>query len=253
MPTFYFSRKGKLIADLKFIIRKTIKCGVKIFGVNLATLRKRIDTLLFVIKKVRSASPVITLKKLITSIYQRKIYTVYRLSINDLSFQDEQLESTIRINKYADLLKYNDASYWISKRDLLSNALKQFSSGASLYTIVKNETLAHFGWMISGNNKKFLNKTGLTFDPSVNGLVLNDFFTNPSYTQQEFFIDVLKNIVALSRSSDTEEIFILHAGNKDAWHNAIELTGFEEYDKLIRISILRTVKDKQFPKRRKNN
>ena len=50
-PTFYFSRKRKQIADLKFFIKNTIKKGLNINPANSNKWRKRIATILFVFKK----------------------------------------------------------------------------------------------------------------------------------------------------------------------------------------------------------
>lgn len=238
MPTFYFSRSKKLLGDLKHIIRETIKNGLKIFGIDLTVLRRRIDTQLYVLKKGLTTSPKITIHKLISSICHRRIFTLYRLLISDRPLHEVQDDSTIRINSYSDLLKYNDSSYWISKRDLLSNSLKQFSNRASLYTVLQNETLAHFGWMISGNSKNLLSETGFVIAPADKSILINGIVTNPNYLQEEFFINVIKSVIALNKSSNTEEIYILHTGNKGAIHNAIKLAGFEVYGRMHRLRIL---------------
>jgi hypothetical protein len=234
MPTFYFSGKRKQIADLKFFIRKTIKKGLNINPTNKNTWVKRIDTFRFIIKKVLSTSPVITFGKLISLICPRTIHTLYRLTIKDQFLQDEQPDSAIKINNYSDLLKYNESSYWKSKRDLLFKALKRFSRGAALYTIVQNETLTHFGWIISGNDKSFLKVTGLKSEPPVNSVVFYDTIANPNYINHDSFTNVIKNIIALSRLSNTEEVFIQVSGNMGVFNKAIELAGFEVYGRLRR-------------------
>lgn len=229
LPTFYFSRNRKLIGDLKLFVGNTIKKGLNINPANRNTWRKRLNTLLFVFKKVMSSSPTRTVKELISSMFHRKTNTLYGLSIKDQSNQDEVPDRNISVNKYTDLLKYDDSSYWISKRDLLSNALRQFSKKASVFTVVKNETLAHFGYIISGNDKNFSKVTGIDFELPVSSLAFYNITTNPYYMKQEFFTILIKDIVALSKSSNTEELFILVSGKKGVFNKAIELAGFEVY------------------------
>ena len=71
--------------------------------------------------------------------------------------------------------------------------------------------------------------TGSKIEPSANSLTFYDIKTHPDYAEPVFFTIIIKNIIAYSKSLNTEEIFILVSGKKGVFNQAIELAGFEEY------------------------
>ena len=60
----------------------------------------------------------------------------------------------MRKQKFVDLLEYSGSNPWKSRKSLLSQASKQFASGETLYSIIKDDCLAHWGWLTKGGNNK---------------------------------------------------------------------------------------------------
>jgi hypothetical protein len=245
MPTICFSKKEKIIADLDFFIRKAMKNLLILAGLEPYTFKSKLDKYVALLKKYPKIALLKLLRKLISIVYEENIYMYYKLCTDDVSLPNLQSDKSININSYSDLLLYNDSNPWLQKADLLSQALRRFSSGETVYTIVENGVLVHYGWMDSCGKQHRFTEGDMVFDTPKNSIVLYDFFTDPNFPKQRLFTKTLEKMLIECRKFDTEEIFIATSDNNILPRDIIG-TGFEFYRKYQRIKVLGYVRMKKY-------
>ncbi|MBI9063365.1 MAG: GNAT family N-acetyltransferase [Marinilabiliaceae bacterium] len=246
MPTICFCKKEKIISDLKYFIRKIVRNCLVFAGVDPGNFKNKLENDVVLFKKNPKAVLLGTLSKLILFVYARENYIYYRLLIDDVSQTNFQSDKSININNYSDLLLYNESNAWLKKRDLLSRALKRFSSEEILYTIVENKMLVHYGWMTKGGKQHRLPELDMVFDSPANSIILHDFFIDPNFREQGLYTKTIEKMLIECRKFGYEEIFIMASEKKIPSRSVIEKIGFKVYRKFRRIKVLGFVRMKEY-------
>lgn len=246
MPTIYFFKKDKIIADLKYFIRKTIKNWIISAGAQPDIVKNNQDNALAMLKKIPRVTPLKIIRKLISILYERNVYILYKFIIDDVALNNFQSEENITINNYSDLLLYNESNQRIKKTDLLSIALKRFSSEELLFTIVLNGILAQYGWMTKGQTSYRFTELDMEIDTPENSFILYDFFTEPNFLKQELYRKTLEKMLIECRKKNAKEAFIWVSENNIPSKSVIEKVGFKVYRKFHRTKSLWSVQKKEY-------
>jgi hypothetical protein len=229
-PTIYFFRKDKIISDVKYLIKETMKKCIKLTGGQPDVVREKLGNAFSKLKRNLSLAPGEIIRKLITLPYKKKVYFLYRLLTNDLTLNFSQPEYAISINNFSDLLLYNNSNPNIEKKaDLFSLSLKHFSSEDILYTIVSGGILAQYGWMAKGGGSFAIDDIDTSFDTPVNSYILSDFFTEPNLNNQDLYSKTLEKMLVDCKKNGATEVFIAVDQNDLSSRSIIEKTGFKVF------------------------
>lgn len=229
IPTIYFIKRDKLFADFKDIIRKTTKNLISSTGAKPKIVKSRLDNALKEAKKIWKTITSGNLKKTISIFYERKVYLLYKFSINGISLNDFQNHENIAVNKYSDLLLYNDSRQDLKKSELLSVALKRFATKDLLFSLILNDTLVQYGWMTSeGGNHRFTN-FDIKLDYPENSCLLYDFFTEPGFSKPELFKKILEKMLIECVSNGVSDVFTWITEDSVTDRIITETAGFRIY------------------------
>jgi hypothetical protein len=178
-PKFYFNKKGEIkdviIHQMKFISKKTLS------HVGIDTHRIRdlpINVKLF--KRMIPSEVFVGITKLL---YNNRTYLLYRLLTETAEISGVR-DTEINVQKYADLLAFTESNPWTTRHDLLSEALKRFSAGETLYSITRKGILVHYRWMTKGGKRHRFREVDLTFNSPSDSVILYDFHTEPQFCRQ---------------------------------------------------------------------
>jgi hypothetical protein len=241
MPTIYFSRKGKIIADYKLFLRNTGKYIISKIGGQPEVLSGKLKDFTKSVKIIFNSKPSVITRNLISSFYDKKVYIVYKLDIDNYSMIDHN--HPVRINKYPDLLLSADpnSSY---KKELLKNALRHFCQEDLLYTVVLDGVLAQYGWMTRGGACQKPPDEIMQFDTPVNSYILYDFFTEKNF-KKELLHDILGHMIDECRTKGAAEAYIPVNEINISERNLIQESGFKMHHKFIKTRTLGFVKTRE--------
>jgi hypothetical protein len=235
IPTFYFFRKDKIIADLKYLIGKTLKNLILSLGGQPKIVKNKLDNTLAILKKNFRLTPLKFIGKLSSVIYERNVYVLFRILVDDASTKDFLTCEDINMNSYSDLLLYNNSNPTLDKKsDLFSAALRHFSSDDILYTKVSDGVLIQYGWMTKGRKNYRFTDFDAEFDFPDNSYLLNDFFTAPHPGKQDIYEMTLETMLLNCRKNGAKEVFIGVNQNDLLSGSIIEKVGFKVYRKFQR-------------------
>jgi hypothetical protein len=246
-PTFYFYKKDKIVADLKYFIRKTVKKSIISAGADPDIVKNRLGNVLSILKKNSKLSPLKMLRNLISIAYKRNVYLLYRFLIDDLSLKNIVIDENININNYSDLLLYNNSNPNIEKKsDFFSASLRHFSSEDLSYTILSDGILAQSGWMTKGGKGYRMTEVDMDFYSPENSYILFDFFTEPNLNKQELYSKTLEKMLSDCKNNGAKEVFIAVNENEISSRSIIEKVGFKVYRKFQRTKTLWIDHKKEF-------
>jgi Acetyltransferase (GNAT) domain len=238
MPTIYFFKKDKIISDLKYLIRKSIKNLIISVGAQPDIVKDKLDNVLAMLKKIPKITPLKIIRKLNSILYERNVCVLYKFLIDDVSLNNFQSEESISINSYSDLLLYSNSNPLVKKTDLLSIALRRFASEEVLYTIVLNGLLAQYGWLTKGGNSHRFSEFNLELDFPEGSFILYDFYTEPNFSKLDLYKKTLEKMLIECRKNSVKEVYILVSENNIPSRSVIEKVGFKVYRKFQRTKTL---------------
>ena len=226
-PVFYFARMEKFRADTFVCVNVCAKKALSLAGLRPESIKR----MLVHIQSCLPALQRITFKKMIRRllllIHEKHTYLQYTYTFDDVSKIDS--EPDVHVQNYADLLRYTGSNPWLTRTALLAEASKRFSKGEALYSIVKDATLTHYGWVSKGAKTHKLDKVDMEFKTSPQAVVLYDFYTEPKYRRQGLYIRNIKQMLYDSFHEGYKEAYIgvLHENLPSKL--AIEKAGFRLY------------------------
>jgi GNAT superfamily N-acetyltransferase len=247
IPTIYFFKKDKIFSDLKYIMSKTIKNLILSVGGKPKIVKNKLDNTLSMLKNISKLTPLTIIRQLISKVYQKNVYVLYRLLIDDFSPKNFKSYENIAINRYSDLLLYNNSNPYIQRKsDLFSAALRHFSSEDLLYTIVSDSVLAQYGWITKGRKNHKIEDFDIEFDFPENSYLLYDFFTEPNFRKQDLYTKTLETMLNDCTKNGTKEVFIGVYENDFSSRKIFENIGFKIYRKLQRTKTFWMVNKKEY-------
>ena len=238
MPMIYFNTIDKLkdefICILKFYAKSLLTMGGRsekfitfIREINIKDFQNKLKRITF--GKVA--------RKFIYLFYNNRVYLRYRLKKEDFTFKNN---TSIKVNKqkYADLLEYSGSNPWKSKQEIVSGALDRFANGETLYSIMIDNLLAHWGWLTKGGKTHFFTEVDMTCDSLPNTYILYDFYTEPKYRRKKLYLINMIEMINDSFENGADEVFIGVRRDNFPSRKAIEKVGFKLYQTFINRRIL---------------
>jgi hypothetical protein len=245
-PAIYFIKRDKIIVDVKHFVRQTIK---KIFistGIKPQIIKDKLEKISEGLKEISTLPPKEIITKLFSVFYKKDVYVLFRYLIDDKVKNYLQNNEIINVNKYSDLLLYNNSNVGIrSRSDLFSMALKHFASEDLLYSTVLNGVLAQYAWMARGGKSHRLESVGMEFNSPEGSSFLFDFFTEPNSSKKELCAKTLEKMLSDCRQNNVKEVFIGLPENEMATNSIIQNAGFGVYRKFVRTKTLSIVRKKE--------
>ena len=141
MPTFHFTRTGRVAADLRRGLRRQIKAALLAAGgaPRLARAQDRVGQLRAALSGAGRGRA--------QALYQRRELQVYHVDAPpEIDAVDDALAPPLRVQRYQDLLRQTAALPPGDYQPLLSEALRRFSAGDVLYTATQDGRLVFSGW-----------------------------------------------------------------------------------------------------------
>jgi RimJ/RimL family protein N-acetyltransferase len=130
-------------------------------------------------------------------------------------------------NRLGDLLAYQPAEGWQAPRQaFLREALQRIERGETVYTLVQDGRLVHYGW-IHQRRQAWLPEVGLRLELPEGAVTFYDFYTHPQYRGRGFYQSALRHMLAETAASpQVRQIHIaVLAGNAPS-RRSIEKVGF---------------------------
>jgi hypothetical protein len=112
-PAIYFIKRDKIIVDVKHFVRQTIK---KIFistGIKPQIVKDKLEKISEGLKEISTLPPKEIITKLFSVFYKKDVYVLFRYLIDDKVKNYLQNNEIINVNKYSDLLLYNNSNVGI--------------------------------------------------------------------------------------------------------------------------------------------
>jgi hypothetical protein len=106
--------------------------------------------------------------------------------------------SKININKYEDLFLYKNTNGYLTKKEVIFDALKKFERGDVLYTMALENTLISFIWIARSGKKHWHGRLEDRINNEPRSIYLYDLYVNKKYKADLIFgilfYEVMKNI-----------------------------------------------------------
>lgn len=237
-PTVYFDKFERFKDCIINLLKKPIKTYLVLVGLKPYFIKKKIY------KKTKSLfntlgriNLVNIIKKLFLVIYNKRIYLQYKFPCDEFDSKIEQ-NIDIRIQNYSDLLLYTDSNPWLTRSDFLFEASKRFANGELLYSIVKDGSLAHYGWLTKGGRIHRFTEVDMEFKSPPESVILYDFYTEPKFRRQGLYQQNIKQLLYDSFKMGFKEAYIGVAYKNIPSKAAIEKMGFKLFRTYIKIRFL---------------
>lgn len=237
VPTFHFSRAAKLRADFVETVRRPMKVALAVARVSPDDFRQAISRLRTLPIRLKNSTPGKLLNRIKRIFYEDVVYLQYTTECKSGPTEVVR-DPEIFAQRYEDLLLYEECNPWLDRRQLLSAALKRFSSGETLYSASRGEKLLHYGWVAPGGQSHFLLGVNVTFKSPSDSAVLYDFFTHPEYRRQGLYQRNLRKILRDLADAGIRKAFIGVLEGNESSRRAIENVGFSPYRSFRRRRIL---------------
>lgn len=237
-PIVYFGRKYRwIIPPLKIFKRFAfyiISCGGTKLDFFQYVKRMKVNLL---IKKISNISLNKLLNRLLTLFYNHRIRILYSLNPGTFA-RHGQRSVAVHKQSYSDLLKYSGSIPWLDKRSLLSQAQRRFDSNEVLYSIIIDNTLAHWGWFAPGGRTHIFTDTQMKFESQMNSAVLYDFYTEPHFRKRGLYRACMTAMIEDARSLGITTVYISVSHDNIASKSAIESVGFSPIKTFIHKRVL---------------
>lgn len=250
LPSFYFSKRAKLIADCKGSMNEVAKRVLRCVGIDDPYKRQDlVDRLRDLRVKLKHMTAKTVCHSLRRAIYARNEYLYYGIDCSTI--QDGQAprpDLEIGTQRYADLLAYPGSTSQGSVAEFMESSIRHFNAGHVLYSITKDGVLAHHGWL---QKTEQFSSSGFPIQPFVpkGSATLHDFHTGPSFRRRGLFTSTLQQVVRDCRDSGVSNVVI--GVDRDNWQsrNVIEKVGFAVFACLRRTRFLGWVREEVVPSR----
>lgn len=224
-PTFYFSWASAARADAAATIQRVARSLLARMGITPDRARSATVRLAALSAKVRRLTPHSVLRRVVGLLGEEHAYRQYRMNPCAVRPEGDATED-IGVQRYGDLLLYRGANPWLVPNEMLRTAQRRFAAGETIYTVVKDDELVHYGWVAHGGREHLLDRVEATIESPSGSVVLYDFFTHPKYRGQGLYRRCLQKILADAAQAGCTEAFIgVLEGNETSQHT-IEKVGF---------------------------
>jgi RimJ/RimL family protein N-acetyltransferase len=133
----------------------------------------------------------------------------------------------VAINRLHDLEGYDPQSGWQSIAAFRQVASGRIAQGETLFSISVDQTLAHYGWLVSSTRSIVIPEVEQSYEMPTGAAYLYDFFTHPAYRNRGMYQASMHCILAHLRSLQCPTAYIGVAPSNHASCRAIEKLGFQ--------------------------
>lgn len=178
------------------------------------------------IKKLRNLTFAKIIHKFTSIFYEKRIYLYYKFCCDKpgVEFADDP---DINVQKLSDLSLYSGSMPWLTREELIKQAEERYAKGAVLYTIVIDDVLAHYGWLIKGGQSHHFTEVDMIFVSPPDSIHLYDFYTEPQFRRQGLYLKNIKKMMHDGIENHEAKIVYIGASHTNsASRAAIEKMGF---------------------------
>lgn len=224
IPTFYFSRTAKVLAETRGLLRKAAKELLALTPIRPAALSAAVSRLRDLPARLRSVTTRKLVRRIMRIFCEDIVYRQYSIRCSHEPAAGAR-DPEVSVQRYEDLLAYPHPSPR-DRRTMLSDAMKRFASGETLYSVARGGQLLHYGWIARGGQTHFLQGVNVSFDSPADSAVLYDFFTHPGFRGQGLYQRNLRQMLRDLAESGVQRAFIGVLEGNDSSRRAIEKIGF---------------------------
>jgi len=222
LPTFYFSRTDKLKTDIIEKLRTLSKKALIKLGMeNPSQVRQILNSIKGIPGSLREITAGEMLAKVGKLIYEKHVCLYYCLKRDEFPELEESYTG-VNVQNYKDILHYKDYGTQTPRRKFISEALRRFSNGETLYSIKREGSLVQCGWMAKIKDK--FRDVDISFPKE--SVMLYDFYNDPKSQQQGLYEQKLKQMLSDSYKAGTKEVYIAVPYDNSASKAVVEKTGF---------------------------
>jgi GNAT superfamily N-acetyltransferase len=158
---------------------------------------------------------------------------VYRLRPAD-QLTNESAEAGWRVNLWDDLCAFDEKSCWTTRAAFLREAEARITKGEQVHTVMKDGTLAHYGWLVAPAREQSISEVGALIQFPAHSAYAYDFYTHPHYRNTGLYQQSLRRIIAkLKRDGEIDGLYIAAVLQNRSSRSAIEKVGFSCFCSLL--------------------
>ncbi len=236
-PSFYFSRAGRLRADVRLASRRYAKRALGAVDITPERFRKALTD----VNTLAARAKTITLPKLLRIakqvVREEFVYLQYRMELEH-SNGTAPRDLEVHVQRYEDLLLYRDFNLGLSRAELLRTALKRFSDGETLYTSTCDGVLVQYGWVMPAGRTYFLEGVEVTITTPPDCALLYDFFTHPAYRRQGLRLRTMRQMLRNLAETGVAAALAGVQQDNEAFRRSIEEVGFRIFRTFKRKRVL---------------
>lgn len=189
-PTIHFSKRSFLKAKVKKSMAMTGEKMLAMAKVDVPTMRKWKTNLGELPSKLKSISPKSIFSFFGNILLQKNVHFLYEIDL-----KNEEIFSTtatmLNQQKYVDLLDYQDNQPFLTRRDILIDALDKFARGNVLYSQNNNGKLEWFGWLKELKGQVKLEGFSEVIEIGEKTNLLCDFYKSSDVVSDDFDENIL--------------------------------------------------------------
>ncbi len=223
--TLYFSRLQKLRADGMEAARGLVKRAVRLFRIEPGHARQTFERVAATGALLRRVTPAKLFRRILRMIHEDVTYLQYRIDFKEWS-DEGPTDPEVHSQHAEDLLRYDGFNRWLGRNELLTQALRRFSTGERLYSITRGDKLVLYGWLAPGGRTHRLDHVEATFVSKSDCAIIYDFFTNPAFQRQGFYQRALRQVLRDLAASGVKEAYVGVMKDNVASRRGIEKVGF---------------------------
>jgi len=228
-PTFYFKRRDKRVADAIDLIRKAVKFLVLVLRIDPKSVKQKVAKFNDFQKRARISGWSETFRQAGSRLFKRRKYHYFEL-VQGASYKENSLDSEIvHTQRYSDFMLFESTSPWLTRADILREALSHYSRGETSYTVVQNGVLICYGWAGSFSRLKRDSMPGNLSGHEIRAktTILHGFYVNPRTNSSEYFIQMLEKMIGGHLLPGKNPVYLVLSNKEEDLSEVVKKIGFE--------------------------
>jgi len=223
MPTFCFSKYDKAVVDILHAPRELVKRHLSWVLSGARRIKNAFTKLKIVVSALKTTPLRGILRKISGLVCQRQVWLY-------CEFSAEHGEPTIPANtgvsiqRYSDLLFYKDSSPYLTRMNLLQEAVRRVARGEILYSMMKDSTLVQYAWLIKGERSSRQKGSECKFASDNVCVFLYDFYISPQFSGGN---QIAARMLCDSYKAGHKKACIVANGRNAPSKGAVESAGFK--------------------------
>lgn len=206
-PTISISPLAKLTGRTKSSIFEVVRKILPVFKIDIRTVVTHKNYLKNLFRSFRQLSLF-----QMAHLARKRIIDIQHLYIYRCDFDTKpgfNYQGPINLQKYSDLMSYKDQQPWLTRRDLLQEAMSKFNNGETLYSLMQNDELNWLGWRTDSVNTIKVRGFPGSIDLVENQSVFYDFYYPRHLNRDHFFTYLEQSLIQLSKVDGVPVMILL--------------------------------------------